>query len=136
MNVLFMQSQTYFGADSQIHALLMRHLCLERVSVFAACNRGDAETPSASYAALSTVPDLHLRPTYFGPSTHFLPRRVAVLRAIMGALPTAWSLASLVGYARDPTASTSSTARKNLATPSTACSSLAPRVPVSSSTFT
>ena len=37
--VLFLQSQTFFGADSAIHAQLMQHLNPEEIQVHVACNR-------------------------------------------------------------------------------------------------
>ena len=47
INVLFMQSQSYFGSDSMIHSLIMRHLDRTRVNVYVACNAGSRNKKSA-----------------------------------------------------------------------------------------
>ncbi len=70
ISILFMQSQPYFMADSQIHEKLMRYLNRERFEVHVACNPGTKQSASPSITALSQVPDIHLRPTSFGPSLH------------------------------------------------------------------
>jgi glycosyltransferase involved in cell wall biosynthesis len=70
LNVLFMQSQTYFGADSRIHQVLLEHFNRERINVYCACNAGSTKEFSDSYKALQKVHDLHLRPTNFGVSVN------------------------------------------------------------------
>lgn len=84
ISVLFLQSQAYFGADSQLHALLMRYFDRTRMAVFAACNPGSASAPSASLAALSEIPDLDLLPINFGPTMNNLSARVKLLSAARG----------------------------------------------------
>lgn len=74
VRVLFIQSQTYFGADSQVHAALMRWLDPDQVRVLAACNAGP-EGDSAPYRALSQIPGLVLRPQTFPPSREGRSRR-------------------------------------------------------------
>ncbi|HZX95198.1 MAG TPA: hypothetical protein VFE90_11820, partial [Myxococcales bacterium] len=66
--VLFINSPSKPGADTQIQALIMRALDRERFDVHAACTPGSPGAPSASLELLSTIPDLRLRPTGFGPS--------------------------------------------------------------------
>lgn len=67
--VLFLQSQTYFGADSAIHAQLMRHLDREQVEVHVACNlQEDACPQMTALPRLQAIPNLTVRPTYFGPT--------------------------------------------------------------------
>lgn len=100
VNVLFMQSQTYFGADSKIHSLIMKHLDRASFNVHAAVNAGSSEQPSASLAALRKIPHLHLRPTHFGTSVNFRSREQIVRDTMTGALPALGSLAGLVAYTR------------------------------------
>lgn len=99
-NVLFMQSQTYFGADSKIHSLLMRHLDRASFNVHAAVNAGSSAQPSASLAALREIPNVHLRPTHFGTSINFRSREQIVRDTMTGTLPAVSSLAGLVAYTR------------------------------------
>jgi glycosyltransferase involved in cell wall biosynthesis len=100
MNVLFMQSQTYFGADSFIHSLLMRNLDRRAFNVYAAVNQGDAEHAPASLKALSELPDLQLRPTNFGSSVNLRSRSQIVRDTIGNAVPALRSMGGLVAYAR------------------------------------
>jgi glycosyltransferase involved in cell wall biosynthesis len=66
VNVMFIQSQEAFGADSQVHALLMRYLDRESVTVHVACTRGTGATPD-SLLAIKEIPDVQLRETQFVP---------------------------------------------------------------------
>jgi glycosyltransferase involved in cell wall biosynthesis len=97
IKVLFMQSQSYFGADSMVHSLLMQHLDRERVQVYAACNPKDEGQPSAAFKVLQTIPDLHLRPAYFGPSFNEATRTEKLL-GLLKAPATLLSLARLAWY--------------------------------------
>src|SRR4051794_19644177 len=97
IKVLFMQSQSYFGADSMIHSLLMEHLNRERVEVYVACNPKDEGKPSASFMAIQKIPDLHLRPTNFGPSFNEASRLEKVL-GLFKAPATLLSLGRLAWY--------------------------------------
>lgn len=100
MNVLFMQSQTYFGADSFIHSLLMRNLDRRAFTVHAAVNEGTVEHQAASLKALSTIPELQLRPTNFGTSLNLRSRSQILQDTLKGAGPALRSMAGLVSYAR------------------------------------
>ncbi len=62
-NILFMQSQPWFHADSQIHASLMQRLDRTRFGVHVAC-----VPDSPAYESLRKLPDVTLRATNFGPS--------------------------------------------------------------------
>jgi glycosyltransferase involved in cell wall biosynthesis len=100
VRVMFMQSQAYFGSDSGIHSLMMRYLDRERAVVHVACNAGSPMAPSASYTALSTVPDLSIVPTRFGPTVNQRGRS-EVLRAAVETGPfAAVDLTRLVTYVR------------------------------------
>ena len=54
--ILFVNSAAQPGADTAIHAMIMRNLDRVAFEVHAAC------APGPSYQALSRIPDLHLRP--------------------------------------------------------------------------
>lgn len=78
-NVLFIQSQAGFGADSAVHAHLMRHLDRENFEVHVACTAGDGGDDPDSLRELRRIPDIHLR------STHFVPGlRERTLSTILG----------------------------------------------------
>ena len=67
--VLFLQSQTFFGADSAIHAQLMQHLNPKEVKVYVACNhRPDPNAPMTVIDRIEKIPGILVRPTEFGPS--------------------------------------------------------------------
>ncbi len=68
VNILFMQSQTYFGADSYIHSLLMENIDRSWGTVHVACNYGAGPEKSDAAKALERIPDLQIRPTNFGTS--------------------------------------------------------------------
>src|SRR5690242_12788305 len=68
LGVLFMQSQAFFGADSAIHAELMKHFDRSAVEVHVACTKDEPSNPAVSAKRrISAIPDLHLRQTAFGP---------------------------------------------------------------------
>lgn len=100
VNVLFMQSQTYFGSDSMIHSLIMRNLDRQVFEVHAACNKGSAGFKPASLNALKTIPDLKIRPTHFGTTVNFRTRAQIVKDTLVGAVPSITSLMGLVQYAK------------------------------------
>jgi glycosyltransferase involved in cell wall biosynthesis len=62
---MFMQSQTFFGADSAQHGLIMRNLDRRRWRVHVACNAGERGAQSSSLQTLLRIPDVHVRPTDF-----------------------------------------------------------------------
>lgn len=67
LNVLFIQSQTAFGADSLIHAEIMRHLDRDKFVVHVACTKGDGSGTPHSLAEMRKIPDIRLRETDFAP---------------------------------------------------------------------
>jgi glycosyltransferase involved in cell wall biosynthesis len=95
INVLFMQSQGYFGSDSMIHSLIMRNLDRDRVNVHVACP--ERECPARE--AMSKIPDIQLRPTEFGPSSDVKTKK-ELLREMSYAVPGISSLGGLVAYAK------------------------------------
>lgn len=98
--VLFMQSQEFFGADSQIHASVMRHLPRDRFEVHCAVPADPDGSGVASVEALRSVPDLHIRPTDFGPSLEDVDRADARRRLVRRGIPMSWSLLGLATYVR------------------------------------
>jgi glycosyltransferase involved in cell wall biosynthesis len=68
VGVLFVQAQEGFGADSAIHAHLMRHLDRERFEVHVACTNGSGGGVPDSLRILREIPNLRVRPTQFAPS--------------------------------------------------------------------
>src|SRR5689334_3214567 len=94
LKVLFFQSQSYLGADSLLHSLLMRYYDRSRFEVHVACNYGTRREKSNSLATLETIPDLHIRPTNFGPTIHSQSKR-SITRNIAAGLPAFGSLVGL-----------------------------------------
>jgi len=98
-NILFLHSQIGFGADSAIHAHLMRYLDRERFVVHVACSRGDGSVARPSIARLAEIPDIRLRPTYFAPGfRHRSP--ITVLRQFRSTTAFPLDFVSLGNYVR------------------------------------
>jgi glycosyltransferase involved in cell wall biosynthesis len=100
INVLFMQSQDYFGADSMIHGLIMQHLDRDRFTVHVACNPGAETRPGPALRALEPIEDLQVRPTEFGPTAHGRARTQLARDAVRLGPRAAGDLARLATYAR------------------------------------
>src|ERR1700719_70143 len=66
--VLFVSSPEQPGADTFIHALIMRGLDRSRFDVHVACSAGTPGARTPAFEALLKIPDLHVRPADFGPS--------------------------------------------------------------------
>lgn len=96
-----MQSQTYFGADSYIHSLIIKELDRSWINVHIACNYGDGEGKSAAAQALEPLPDIQMRPTKFGTSINFRSKGEIVRDSVMHGVPAFFSLAGLAKYIRD-----------------------------------
>jgi glycosyltransferase involved in cell wall biosynthesis len=98
ITVLFMQTQTFFGADSQIHASIAEHLDRNRFRVIVACN-DDAGRGSQALEQFRRIPDTDIVPMDFGPSRGDGGMIRFALTAIRG-LPFVWRLVRLMRYAR------------------------------------
>jgi glycosyltransferase involved in cell wall biosynthesis len=96
---MFINSPERFGADTWVHALLMRHVDRARFDVHVACSVGPDDRPTLSYEKIATIPDLRLRPTYFGPSVTGRGR-LAKLAAAPEMAKFGASLAGLAAYVR------------------------------------
>jgi glycosyltransferase involved in cell wall biosynthesis len=96
ITVLFVQTQTYFGADSQIHASIAAHLDPDRFRVIAVCNTG---APSTALDEFSRIPGIEVIPMDFGESRDeggLLGRLTSTAKR----LPMAWRLTRLAWFAR------------------------------------
>lgn len=97
LKVLFFQSQSYFGSDSMMHSLLMRNYDRGRIEVHVACNYGTSKVKSPSLKALETIPNLHVRPTHFGP-TVTAQSKLSIAKDTVRGIPAVSSLAGLAMY--------------------------------------
>lgn len=98
--VLFMQSQTYFGSDSVMHALIMRNLDRSTIEVHVACNRAsDPRNGPSPLPVLHQIPGLHVREMAFGPT---LDRRTgwSLRQDVPSIISGVGGLASLAWYIR------------------------------------
>jgi glycosyltransferase involved in cell wall biosynthesis len=66
--VMFLSSPERPGADTFIHMMLMRCLCRSRFEVHVACPGGRRGVESPVLNAFGSIPDVHIRPSNFGPS--------------------------------------------------------------------
>jgi glycosyltransferase involved in cell wall biosynthesis len=98
--VLFVQSQTYFGADSRIHGLLMRGFDRDLVDVHVALNYGENGQKSASARVIEEIPNLHIRPTRFGPTVNERSQLQILSDAVRLGGTSLFSIGSLVNYNR------------------------------------
>ncbi len=99
INILFLHSQSGFGADSAIHSHLIRYLDRERFEVHVACTRGDGSGVPASLARFRAIPDIHLRPTHFAPGFHHRSR-VTIARELRAAASFPIDFVGLATYVR------------------------------------
>lgn len=101
IRVLFMQSQTYFGADTAIHAQLMRHLDRQQVEVHVACNPNtDGNAAMTTLPRLQKIPDVKLYPMEFGPTVFQQPLRQRVGRLVKEGPRLPLHLLRLAAYLR------------------------------------
>jgi glycosyltransferase involved in cell wall biosynthesis len=97
INVLFVHSQDGFGADSAIHAHIMRYLDRDRFSVHVACPSGNGGAPPASLIRFREIRDIRLRPMHFAPGfRHRSSREIAQQLRTTFAFPL--DLAGLARY--------------------------------------
>jgi glycosyltransferase involved in cell wall biosynthesis len=70
INVLFLHSQSGYGADSAIHGQLMRLLDRDRFVVHLACARGDGPGDSLALTKFRELADVRCLPVHFAPGFH------------------------------------------------------------------
>ena len=97
--VLFVNSPVRLGADTFIHTQIMRALDRSRFDVHVACSAGKPGDRTPAFEVLSTIPELRLRPSNFGPSLNGRSRIDKAVQ-LLGGLPTLASFASLASYIR------------------------------------
>ncbi len=99
--VLFLHSATRppLGADTWIHALIMRHLDRSTHEVHVACSPGTATAPTPTFSAVRDIPELCIKPLNLGPEL-FAKSRIARGRAAIQTAPALWNLAKLAHYIR------------------------------------
>ena len=98
IGVLFTQAQSGFFAPTMIHSLLMRYFDREYIEVHLACTTGTRGEKPPSLKALENIPDLHIRPTNFGP-TIYRRSKIDIVRNTLFTGPHAIiSLLGLVKY--------------------------------------
>jgi glycosyltransferase involved in cell wall biosynthesis len=100
MRVLFMQSQSFFGSDSGIHALMMRHFDRRFVLPYVALTTEDHPDPAVnSIRHVHSIPGIQIRPTDFGPSL-FGIRGLARAKRLATTPVVPFHLLSLASYIR------------------------------------
>jgi glycosyltransferase involved in cell wall biosynthesis len=100
LGVMFLQSQAFFGADTAIHAQLMRHLDRRELRVHCACTAAEAHDPRmTAIHRIQEIPDVRVRVTDFGPSLFGRPPLAKVL-ATGGALRAGVRGVGLLRYLR------------------------------------
>ena len=101
IRVLFMHSATRppLGADTWIHALIMRHLDRELHEVHVACSTGPKHAPTPTYNAVRCIPDLFIKPVNLG-SELFARSLLGRGEAVLKTAPAVWNLVELVRYIR------------------------------------
>jgi glycosyltransferase involved in cell wall biosynthesis len=97
--VLFVNSPARLGADTFIHLLIMRALDRSRFEVHVACSAGTPGARTPVFDALSAIPDLHLRPSNFGPSLSGLSRFDKAVQ-LLGGVSTLGGFVGLARYIR------------------------------------
>jgi glycosyltransferase involved in cell wall biosynthesis len=99
ISVLFLHSQTGFGADSTIHSHLMRRLDRDRFTVHVAVSPGDVPNGSLALSRLREIPDVRVRPTQFAPGFHHRSG-AEILRGVRSAALFPIDFARLVAYTK------------------------------------
>jgi glycosyltransferase involved in cell wall biosynthesis len=99
VRVLFIHTATRppLGADTWIHALIIRHLDRARHEVHVACATGPEHDPTPTYKAMRDIPELEIKPVNLGAelfAKSLLERGEAVLKSA----PAVWSLLELTRY--------------------------------------
>ena len=95
-----MYAQHSVGSDGMIHGLIMSKLDRERFEVHVAANRGSRYEHTTAVDELRRIPDVHVRPTSFGPSLNFRSRAERIRDTLVTGPRAAASLVGLALYAR------------------------------------
>src|SRR6187431_25961 len=94
MPILFVNTATLppLGADTWIHAQIMRALDRSQFELHAACATGRRGRPTPTYALLRTIPALDIIPVDFGPELAYRSTWMKV-RGVLETVPAIWGLA-------------------------------------------
>ncbi|MBC8138482.1 MAG: glycosyltransferase family 4 protein [Fibrella sp.] len=99
--VLFLQSQTFLGADSALHAMLLRHFDRSEVSCHVAANPDTSNVPdSDAFPRFQAIPDCRVLTTRFGPSVDGMSSREKLRRTISQGHTVPLTLIRLANYIR------------------------------------
>lgn len=97
INVMFMQSQSFFGADSELHAQLMRYLDREQVRIHVALTDADDPNPRMNARArFLSIPNVYIRTTDFGMSMEKTPNLLERATAMPRLIRTISALARYI----------------------------------------
>lgn len=102
IRTLFLQSQaqTWSWSIANVHRMLLQHFDRERVEIYAACATGVGGAKTPAYTMFEIIPDLHLRPTNFGPII-FHGSKIAIAKNLLSTgLAAPASLIGLVNYVK------------------------------------
>src|SRR5262245_53298601 len=100
MRVLYVHTATQppLGADTWIHAQIIRHLDRADHEVHVACRTSFGGAPTPTYEAIRDIPDTTIIPVDFG--TELGGSLAQKLRGLLAALPAVPSLARLFALVR------------------------------------
>jgi glycosyltransferase involved in cell wall biosynthesis len=101
VRVLFIHSATRppLGADTWIHALILRHLDRDQHEVHVACATGPEGSPTPTFTAVRDIPNLFIKPINLG-SELFAKSLIGRGEAVLKTAPAVWSLLDLARYIR------------------------------------
>ena len=101
LGVLFLHSATQppLGADTFVQSQIIGGLDKSRVAVHVACAFGRADGPTPTFAAVRSIPGIHLVPIDFGRERSSFARFGRV-RTVLSAVPSLFSLIRLALYIR------------------------------------
>ncbi len=98
IRVLFLQSQPRGKSIEDVHSMLARNFDYNRVEVHVACAPNVRGEKALTYQMFEGIPDLHIRPTNFGP-TVFQGSKLDIARNMLfSGLALSGSMAGLIGY--------------------------------------
>ncbi len=99
--VLFLQSQTFLGADSALHAMLLRHYDRRDVSCHVAADPDSSGIPNSdAFPRFEAIPDCKVLRTRFGPSLDGINTQERFRRAIFEGPQVPLTLLRLANYIR------------------------------------
>ncbi|MBC8140090.1 MAG: glycosyltransferase family 4 protein [Armatimonadetes bacterium] len=99
--VLFLQSQSFFGADSALHAMMLRHFDRQEVCAHVAVNPNPQAIVGAdAYPHFAGLPDCAIVPMQFGPSINGASPLKKIHQTIAGSGRVPLMLLRLSAYVR------------------------------------